>query len=207
MFNVQALKARVPLLPLVEEDLGQGKKSGAWVMFRCPFHDDQTPSMGVKDNHFTCFGCGAHGDVITYVMERQGLDFRGACQWLGAPEREQLRPAPAPPPSEEAIQPSPQWRKAATQIIHEAKKRLLHDPSAQEAREYLAARALPRGMWKAGFLGYVPGREYRRLHGLTVPSGILIPWFCWGRWAMINVRRFWTNASGQKYRRVKGGAS
>ncbi|MBE6861482.1 MAG: DNA primase [Ruminococcus sp.] len=33
-------------------------------MYRCPFHDDKTPSMKIYDKNYHCFGCGAHGDVI-----------------------------------------------------------------------------------------------------------------------------------------------
>ena len=34
---------------------------------RCPFHNDHTPSLLVKEDHYHCFGCGAHGDVIDFV--------------------------------------------------------------------------------------------------------------------------------------------
>ena len=39
----------------------------------CPFHNDKHPSMKVDDNHYHCFGCGAHGDAIGYVAQLYGL--------------------------------------------------------------------------------------------------------------------------------------
>ena len=39
----------------------------------CPFHNDKHPSMKVDDNHYHCFGCGAHGDAIGYAAQLYGL--------------------------------------------------------------------------------------------------------------------------------------
>jgi DNA primase len=52
----------------------------------CPFHDDHRPSLLVdeRDGHFHCFGCGAHDDVIDFVMRRDGVVFVEACRHLGA---------------------------------------------------------------------------------------------------------------------------
>lgn len=50
---------------------------------RCPFHNEKTASFRVyPDNTFHCFGCGAHGDVITFVMKMQGVGFLDACARL-----------------------------------------------------------------------------------------------------------------------------
>ena len=50
----------------------------------CPFHDERSPSFGIDPAKkvYHCFGCGAGGDVFTYVMETEGLDFGGALEWL-----------------------------------------------------------------------------------------------------------------------------
>ena len=40
---------------------------------RCPFHDEKTPSLSVKDNKFKCFGCGAGGDIFDFVSMYFGL--------------------------------------------------------------------------------------------------------------------------------------
>ena len=43
----------------------------------CPFHNEKTPSFTVSDdkNFYHCFGCGAHGDVFTFLVEKEGLSF------------------------------------------------------------------------------------------------------------------------------------
>ena len=49
----------------------------------CPFHDDHHPSMSLgRKNHYRCFVCDAHGDVIDLVMRCLHKDFKDACRWL-----------------------------------------------------------------------------------------------------------------------------
>ncbi|MCZ7545739.1 MAG: toprim domain-containing protein [Anaerolineae bacterium] len=87
----------------------------------------------------------------------------------------------------------------------EAHLRLLRDPAAARAGAYLTEqRGLRPEAWAYGRLGFVPGRGYARGHGLRVPAGILIPWFCAGVLWMVNVRRP-TTVPGQRYRRIAVG--
>src|SRR5947209_13313690 len=57
--------------------------AGEWVG-RCPFHDERTPSFGVNADAkvYYCFGCQASGDLFTFVMETEGLDFVAAMETL-----------------------------------------------------------------------------------------------------------------------------
>ena len=50
----------------------------------CPFHNEKTPSFTVNDDKafYHCFGCGEHGDVISFVMETEGLSFPEAVERL-----------------------------------------------------------------------------------------------------------------------------
>ena len=50
----------------------------------CPFHDERTGSFHVRpdEKHYHCFGCQASGDPFTFVMETEGLDFKGALESL-----------------------------------------------------------------------------------------------------------------------------
>jgi DNA polymerase I-like protein with 3'-5' exonuclease and polymerase domains len=67
--------ARVPLSDLIDERLINGKVC-------CPFHEDATPSCHIYPDHFYCFGCGAHGDAIDWLMRVDGLDYAEACETL-----------------------------------------------------------------------------------------------------------------------------
>src|SRR5438128_1897880 len=62
----------------------QLRKAGARYTGRCPFHEERTPSFSVNatDKLYYCFGCGAKGDLITFVRETEQLDFAGAIEWL-----------------------------------------------------------------------------------------------------------------------------
>jgi len=88
----------------------------------CPFHVERTPSFNVWPDHFHCFGCGAHGDAIGFLMRADQLDFRRAVERLAA-EAE----APAPPSSPPTIAaPAPshreqQNRKTAQRIWDQAR--------------------------------------------------------------------------------------
>src|SRR5262249_62204960 len=65
----------------------------------CPFHNEKTPSFTVSDEKgfFHCFGCGAHGDVIGFVMRSEGLGFPEAVERLA---REAGLPIPESTPEE-----------------------------------------------------------------------------------------------------------
>ncbi len=57
-------------------------RSGRQMKGCCPFHGEKTPSFYVYEDGFHCFGCGAHGDAISFVMQTQGSTFMEAVQSL-----------------------------------------------------------------------------------------------------------------------------
>jgi len=60
----------------------------------CPFHNEKTPSFYVNEDKgvFNCFGCGEHGDVITFIEKIEGVDFKGALAHLGLSHGTMARP-------------------------------------------------------------------------------------------------------------------
>lgn len=62
------------------------KRAGSNVKGLCPFHNEKTPSFTVypDSRSFYCFGCGAGGDAITFVMKYNNLDYAGAVEFLAA---------------------------------------------------------------------------------------------------------------------------
>src|SRR2546421_11948738 len=77
------LRARVPLGSLVGRRVRLIRR-GRELAGLCPFHHEKTPSFYVVEDKgfFHCFGCGAHGDAIGYVMRADNLDFIEAIERL-----------------------------------------------------------------------------------------------------------------------------
>ncbi|MGH7068122.1 MAG: CHC2 zinc finger domain-containing protein, partial [Acetobacteraceae bacterium] len=74
---LEELRSRTPLAELIGGRVRLSRSGRQWKGC-CPFHDEKTPSFQVYDDHFHCYGCGAHGDAISFVMQRQGLGFMEA---------------------------------------------------------------------------------------------------------------------------------
>ena len=83
MSHVQDIKERVDIATVVSSYI-KLEKSGANLKARCPFHNEKTPSFFVSPERgsFYCFGCGAKGDIFTFVEKFEGLDFMGALKVL-----------------------------------------------------------------------------------------------------------------------------
>jgi len=77
------IKARLPVEEIVGETVAL-RKAGSILKGLCPFHGEKTPSFTVTPVRGTwhCFGCGKHGDIFTFVMEREGLSFPEALRLL-----------------------------------------------------------------------------------------------------------------------------
>ena len=71
------LRARTPLAALVGRRVRLARSGRQWKGC-CPFHGEKTPSFYVyEDGHYHCFGCGAHGDAISFVMQSRGRRLHG----------------------------------------------------------------------------------------------------------------------------------
>jgi DNA primase len=104
----------------------------------CPFHNEKTPSFYVYDDHFHCFGCGAHGDAITFLMRAEGASFPEAVERLAAEAGLEVpKPAgkPAPGSSARATSTGP----LAAEAAYRAR---LQRPEGRPALDYLRNRGL-----------------------------------------------------------------
>jgi len=92
--DTDALRRDVSLSAVIGARIKLLRRGDEWIG-PCPFHDDRTPSFTVNDakGFYHCFGCGAHGDVIRFIADFHGLDFRAACALLGAGEEQTKNPA------------------------------------------------------------------------------------------------------------------
>lgn len=78
---ITELKARNPIDNVISRYV-ELKRAGSNLVGRCPFHSERTPSFTVFDDNFYCFGCSAGGDVITFVMRMENLDYNDAIHSL-----------------------------------------------------------------------------------------------------------------------------
>ena len=97
--DVQALLDKVDIVALIEAHLPL-TKSGAEYEACCPFHTEATPSFKVSPSKqfYHCFGCGAHGNAIGFLVEYKGLSFLDACAELGG-ERQPAAAVAVPVPA------------------------------------------------------------------------------------------------------------
>lgn len=97
---LEELRNRVSLVSLVGRRSKLVRSGRNWKAC-CPFHGEKTPSFYVYDDHFHCFGCGVHGDAISFVMQSDGSSFVEAVERL-AGEAGMSMPRPDPQAAEQA---------------------------------------------------------------------------------------------------------
>lgn len=80
---VQKIKERLSIEEVVSSYL-KLERAGANLKAKCPFHNEKTPSFFVSPSRgsYYCFGCGASGDIFSFVEEFEGLDFKGTLKLL-----------------------------------------------------------------------------------------------------------------------------
>ncbi|MBI3495455.1 DNA primase, partial [Candidatus Berkelbacteria bacterium] len=83
MTDVEAIKSKLDIVEFIGQYVTL-KKAGSNYKAPCPFHQEKTPSFMVSHDKqiFKCFGCSRGGDVITFLMEQEKLEFREALQIL-----------------------------------------------------------------------------------------------------------------------------
>ncbi|MEB3024646.1 MULTISPECIES: DNA primase [unclassified Parvimonas] len=74
--KIEEIKEKLDIISVVSDYVSL-KKSGRYYMGNCPFHSEKTPSFFLypETNTFHCFGCGKHGDSISFIMEMDSLDY------------------------------------------------------------------------------------------------------------------------------------
>ena len=145
------IRDRIDLAELVSEYV-RLERAGKNFKGLCPFHTEKTPSFFVSPalNRFHCFGCGASGDVFTFLMRIEGLSFREAMRRLAERAGIELREETLP-------QETPDERDRLRRLVYAAnffyRQCLRRAPHAQQ---YLTQRGLTPETIEAFELGYAP---------------------------------------------------
>jgi DNA primase len=122
----------------------------------CPFHSEKSPSFSVREDtgRYKCFGCNAGGDVFTFVQEIEHLDFVGAVEKLASRAGIELHYTSGP--DDKTRQRRKEMYAAMDRAVQWYHDRLLTDPTARAAREYLKSRGISGDVARSFKLGWSP---------------------------------------------------
>lgn len=152
---IDEVRQRIDIVELVSSYV-KLDKSGRNFKAVCPFHSEKHASFYVfpERQHWHCFGsCAAGGDIFSFVMKKDNLDFAGALRLLAEKAGVSLVPpkeASAQEKEEESLR---QLNELAVQFYHNL---LLTSPAAQTVRDYLAKRSLSQQSINDFELGFAP---------------------------------------------------
>lgn len=151
--ETEEIKRRLDVVEFIGEYLPLVRAGGPNMKARCPFHQEKTPSFYISKERqmWHCFGCGEGGDVFSFIMKHEGLEFPEALKLLAERTGVQL----------------PQWnpkerseRMRLFEIVEYAtkvfEKYLRESGKAAHARAYLEKRGVSPAMRDAFRLGYAP---------------------------------------------------
>ncbi|MEI6737430.1 MAG: DNA primase [Pseudomonadota bacterium] len=159
---IQQLLARIDIVEVVDRHV-KLKKSGQNYSSCCPFHSEKTPSFSVAPSKqfYHCFGCGAHGTAISFLMEYNGMGFRDAVQELAESVGMAL-PAEA---NREASLEKARVSASLTEIMSAAMQFYRRELKASpKAVEYLKSRGLTGEIAAKFGIGYAP-EDWQGLKG------------------------------------------
>ena len=167
------LRSRISLSGVIGRSV-RVTKAGREFKACCPFHNEKTPSFTINDEKgfYHCFGCGAHGDVIRWMTDHQGLPFMDAVKELALQAGMEV-PAPDPRAAKKAEQ-----QKSLHDVMQAAQDffvRCLAEDRGSEARRYLASRGFPAQIVRDFGFGFAPDSRTALKEALSAfPDEMLI---------------------------------
>jgi DNA primase len=153
---IDDLLVRVDIVDLIDSHLPL-KKTGSNYLARCPFHTEKTPSFNVNRSRqiYHCFGCGASGNAISFLMNFSHLDFVEAVEDLAAFVGIDV-PREAADKTEFIAKPDSSSIYAALESASEFYIAQLHSPAGKKALEYLKNRGVSHEIAQKYELGFAP---------------------------------------------------
>jgi len=182
MNEVEEIKARLDIVEVISGYV-QLQKAGRTFKAPCPFHNERTPSFIVSPDRqsWHCFGaCGTGGDVITFIMKREGIEFPEALRILADRAGVKL---PERHVSQERDRAQERLFSANEAAARYYRDLLIDNPAGTAALNYIEKRGLDNDTGEAFMVGYsLPAweglREHLKTHDFTdkelLAAGLLI---------------------------------
>jgi DNA primase len=157
--DITLVRDRTAIADVIGETVTLRPAGGGNLKGLCPFHDEKSPSFNVSParNVYFCFGCGAGGDAIKFLMDAEHLSFVESVERLAAKAGIQLRydetgrtPGPRQPAGQR------QRLLAAHAAALDFYREQLSTPGARKAREFLAQRGFGRDAAEKYGCGFAP---------------------------------------------------
>ncbi len=151
---VRQVREKADIVAVISDAVALRRAGRSWIGL-CPFHEEKTPSFTVSAERgmFHCFGCQAGGDVISFVMRREGLEFRDAVQALAERFGVAVPQAPRSPAEERAAAQRELWLRCCEVAAAHFQRGLRADP---KARAYVDKRGLTAASVETWRIGYAP---------------------------------------------------
>jgi DNA primase len=155
--KVREVRERAPILEVISDYMSL-RKSGANYQGLCPFHGEKSPSFNVNPARgiFHCFGCGAGGNVVTFVMRMEGMNFPQAVKFLAKRVGVEIPERPLTRDEKRKVDEQEQLYQI-NEIAGEFYRRVLESDEAGAAgRSYLERRGVDRETAATYRLGFAP---------------------------------------------------
>jgi DNA primase len=154
---LEELRGRITLSSVVGRRVKLAKK-GREFSGLCPFHNEKSPSFFVNDDKafYHCFGCGKHGDAVSFVIDTEGLGFREAVERLAG---EAGMEVPTEAPVDREVQVRRQGAEAACEAAAAYFQEQLRTNDGKDALDYLLKRGVTQQDISHHRLGWAPDRR------------------------------------------------
>jgi len=181
MSAIDEVKQKTDIVGIVGQYVAL-KKAGRNLVGLCPFHSERNPSFFVypEQQSWHCFGCNTGGDVFSFLMKKEGLDFGEALRLLADRAGVVLPSRPGRDEAKEEQESIYKINGAAAQYFHD---QLLNSPEAAETRRYVQSRGFTDKTVTEFQIGYSSNqweglKKYLQEHGHTqeemVKAGLIV---------------------------------
>lgn len=145
------IQSRLDIVDIISETV-ELKRKGNRYWGLCPFHQEKTPSFSVNQDKqmYYCFGCHAGGDIFSYVIKKEGFDFKEAVNYLAQKAGIQVRTVNSR--QADRHRKVIEVNRAAAQFY----RQVLDEPQGRDARAYIDRRGITKSIAETFNLGYAP---------------------------------------------------